>query len=140
MIQTIDVPDDQRLDVGSAMHEMAAELFPICRSITGEGVRETLGAERHVPIVTAENPLRHPRFRLDDSPGMEHSRCVHQELTWRARRRFPALQPSRDELQRPVHTTLPPSEQLSRICSRLTSIRRGSRTARPTIRRTGVSV
>lgn len=29
-------------EVGSFCHDMAKELFPICRSITGEGVRETL--------------------------------------------------------------------------------------------------
>ena len=27
-----------------AMHELVAELFPICRSITGDGVRETPGS------------------------------------------------------------------------------------------------
>jgi aminopeptidase-like protein len=29
-------------DIGTRMHAFAAELFPICRSLTGEGVRETL--------------------------------------------------------------------------------------------------
>lgn len=29
-------------DVGKAMHEFMSELYPMCRSITGEGVRETL--------------------------------------------------------------------------------------------------
>ena len=27
---------------GAAMHELVGGLFPICRSITGDGVRETL--------------------------------------------------------------------------------------------------
>ena len=27
---------------GREMHDLAAELYPICRSITGNGVRETL--------------------------------------------------------------------------------------------------
>jgi aminopeptidase-like protein len=38
-------------DAGQSMHELAARLFPICRSITGPGVRETLrilsGAHSH---------------------------------------------------------------------------------------------
>ena len=33
--------DDSNL-IGQQMHEMVKDLFPICRSITGEGVRETL--------------------------------------------------------------------------------------------------
>ncbi|MBF0125467.1 MAG: DUF4910 domain-containing protein, partial [Magnetococcales bacterium] len=32
------------------MHRLAAELFPICRSITGDGVRQTLGIlQRELP-------------------------------------------------------------------------------------------
>ena len=37
-------------DPGVAMHALAAELFPICRSITGEGVRRTLAVlQRELP-------------------------------------------------------------------------------------------
>jgi aminopeptidase-like protein len=44
-------------DVGREMHELARELFPICRSITGNGLRQTLGliGER-VPLETTEVP------------------------------------------------------------------------------------
>jgi aminopeptidase-like protein len=39
------------------MHELVAELYPLCRSITGNGVRETLRIlERHVPIERSEVP------------------------------------------------------------------------------------
>lgn len=39
------------------MHELAAELFPICRSITGEGVRQTLRIlQRSIPLVIHEVP------------------------------------------------------------------------------------
>ena len=30
-------------DIGQQIHDMLRELFPICRSITGNGVRETYG-------------------------------------------------------------------------------------------------
>jgi aminopeptidase-like protein len=43
--------------IGSEMHELMAELYPICRSLTGEGVRETLGIlEREVPLEITEIP------------------------------------------------------------------------------------
>jgi aminopeptidase-like protein len=39
------------------MHALAADLFPICRSITGDGVRETLGRLRElIPVETVEVP------------------------------------------------------------------------------------
>jgi aminopeptidase-like protein len=42
---------------GREMHALIAELFPICRSITGEGLRRTLRSiERHVPITVHEVP------------------------------------------------------------------------------------
>lgn len=38
---------------GNAMHALAAELFPICRSLTGNGVRETLAIlQRELPGLT----------------------------------------------------------------------------------------
>ena len=44
-------------EVGVEMHELMAELYPICRSITGEGVRETFGIlGREVPLEITEVP------------------------------------------------------------------------------------
>ncbi|AMV39208.1 DUF4910 domain-containing protein [Planctomyces sp. SH-PL62] len=44
-------------DMGQAMYEMIARLFPICRSITGNGVRESLAIVReHVPLELHEIP------------------------------------------------------------------------------------
>ena len=38
-------------DVGLEMHQLVTELYPICRSITGNGVRETLRIiEKHIPL------------------------------------------------------------------------------------------
>ena len=39
------------------MHELCAELYPICRSITGDGVRQTLAAlQRYLPLEVHEVP------------------------------------------------------------------------------------
>jgi aminopeptidase-like protein len=43
--------------VGASLHAFASEIFPICRSITGNGVRETLERiERIVPLHRTEVP------------------------------------------------------------------------------------
>ena len=48
---------------GREMHALAAEIFPICRSITGPGVRETLGIlAQHIPLGIAEVPSGSPAF------------------------------------------------------------------------------
>ena len=44
-------------DAGSELHGLIAELYPICRSLTGEGVRETLAIiGRDVPLEVTEVP------------------------------------------------------------------------------------
>lgn len=50
---------DQLADprTGHEIYELAAGIYPICRSITGSGVRETLRyLERHIPLETHEVP------------------------------------------------------------------------------------
>jgi aminopeptidase-like protein len=50
-------------DPGQLMHELATRLFPICRSITGPGVRETLRIlQEHIPIQIHEVPSGTPIF------------------------------------------------------------------------------
>src|ERR1700730_2713803 len=42
---------------GAARHRFAAELFPICRSITGDGIRRTLALiQNRIPLRTVEVP------------------------------------------------------------------------------------
>ena len=49
--------------LGQAMHDLAARLFPICRSITGPGVRETLRIlQEFIPLQTHEVPTGTPVF------------------------------------------------------------------------------
>jgi aminopeptidase-like protein len=43
--------------IGSELYDLCVELFPICRSITGDGVRQTLEVvSRHVPLDVHEVP------------------------------------------------------------------------------------
>ena len=45
------------------MHRLAAELFPICRSITGDGVRQTLRIlQQRIPLTLHEVPSGTPVF------------------------------------------------------------------------------
>jgi aminopeptidase-like protein len=46
-----------RTDIGVELHRLIADLYPICRSITGEGLRETLRAVgRLIPLTLREVP------------------------------------------------------------------------------------
>jgi aminopeptidase-like protein len=43
--------------LGGGMHEMMAELYPICRSITGDGFRKTMNTiANHIPLSMSEIP------------------------------------------------------------------------------------
>src|SRR5918992_1598123 len=43
--------------VGREMHDLIADLYPLCRSITGQGVRETLRIlQKRVPLEVHEVP------------------------------------------------------------------------------------
>jgi aminopeptidase-like protein len=48
--EALDAPD-----IGAEIYALAAEIYPICRSITGDGVRQTLAQlKAHAPIETRE--------------------------------------------------------------------------------------
>ena len=50
---------DQRdlQEIGQELHRFAGELYPICRSITGNGIRQTLGMiQNRIPLRTLEVP------------------------------------------------------------------------------------
>ncbi|MFT2007812.1 DUF4910 domain-containing protein [Pontibacter sp. 13R65] len=49
--------------VGQEMHQLVARLYPICRSITGEGVRQTLRIlQEYIPLEIHEVPSGTPVF------------------------------------------------------------------------------
>ncbi len=45
------------VSLGAKMHQLASDLFPICRSITGNGFRQTMVIlQNHIPLVIHEVP------------------------------------------------------------------------------------
>ena len=57
MNNTIDFQETSLQNTGKEMYDLIAELFPICRSITGNGVRDTLDIIRnHIPLEIHEIP------------------------------------------------------------------------------------
>jgi aminopeptidase-like protein len=60
------IRDLERLDLpklGEELHRFAAELYPICRSITGDGIRQTLARiHERIPLQTFEVPSGTPVF------------------------------------------------------------------------------
>ena len=58
-----EVQQQNQLQLGRALHGFAAELYPICRSITGAGIRETLGRiQERIPLQLHEVPSGTPVF------------------------------------------------------------------------------
>ncbi len=50
-------------DIGRELHQFASNLYPICRSITGDGVRQTLAAiQSRIPLQISEVPTGTPVF------------------------------------------------------------------------------
>lgn len=50
-------------EIGQGLHRFAAELYPICRSITGAGIRQTLAAiQNRIPLSTVDVPSGTPVF------------------------------------------------------------------------------
>ena len=46
-----------RAEIGEELHDFAAELYPICRSITGDGIRRTLALiQDRIPLQSSEVP------------------------------------------------------------------------------------
>src|SRR5262245_19000082 len=62
-IMARDNPMQAHATAGQEMYDLARQLFPICRSITGAGVRETLGILQ----------LRLPDLRIHDVPSGTHA-------------------------------------------------------------------
>jgi aminopeptidase-like protein len=58
-----EIDERNQADTGQKLHDFAAELYPICRSITGDGIRRTLGLiQNRIPLQTFEVPTGTPVF------------------------------------------------------------------------------
>jgi aminopeptidase-like protein len=62
-LKNINLPDLHQAELGQSMYQLISELFPICRSITGDGVRKTLQViQKHIPLEVHEVPSGTPVF------------------------------------------------------------------------------
>jgi aminopeptidase-like protein len=53
----VDKPVRRVRDVGDAAYELMGRLFPLCRSLTGAGLRETFAVlQEHLPLTITEIP------------------------------------------------------------------------------------
>ncbi len=68
--QTTSQPDLQSLtEAGQRMHALATQLFPICRSVTGAGVRDTLRLlQKEIPLQVQEVESGTPFFDWEVPP------------------------------------------------------------------------
>ena len=58
--------------LGAEMHAAVRELYPICRSITGDGLRRSLRLlAAHRAARAPRGPDRHAGLRLDGAAGVE---------------------------------------------------------------------
>ena len=92
--QTLNAPDRR-----PSCTRMIDELYPICRSITGNGVRGTLrGIRQHIPVEVHEVPSGTQVFDWKVPLEMEYSRRIYRDSGWYACCGFQAMQPPRHEL------------------------------------------
>ncbi len=87
---------------GAAMHALIRELYPICRSITGEGLRTTL---RHLqtlaPLEMHEVPTGTPVLDWTVPREWNIRDAWIADSDRKADRRLPGALPPRGQLQRP---------------------------------------
>ena len=87
---------------GEEMHALMTELFPFCRSLTGDGVRQTFDViERTVPLERTAVPSGTQVYdwTLPREWNIRGARLTGPD--GRRRRRLRRLQPPRPQLQRP---------------------------------------
>ena len=89
------------------IEELRAHIFPICRSISGNGVRQTFREiGTHEALETYEVPMGTKVFRLDDPSRLEHSRPIYLALPWQIFR-VPGIDRDRGEPRGPSPPTPP---------------------------------
>ena len=123
------------------MHGLIEELYPICRSITGDGVRETLrsGSAPRSRSRSREVPTGTRGLRLDRAARVEHPRRLRQGPRRRAGDRLQALATCTWSATASRSRKRVSRAELDGTCSRSPTIPTGFPTAPPTTRRPGAS-
>ncbi len=87
-------------EVGRELHRFAAELYPICRSITGDGIRQTLASiQKRIPLQIFEVPTGTTVFDWTVPKEWNIRDAYIKDRQREAGRGFSAVQPARHELQ-----------------------------------------
>ncbi len=87
--------------LGREMHALIAELYPICRSITGNGLRETLRrTQQYIPLTMHEVPTGTRVFDWTVPPEWNIRDAYVKNSRWGADYRFSQIKPARAQLQR----------------------------------------
>jgi len=57
------------------MYRLVSDLYPICRSITGNGFRETLNIKDYISLEV--HVLPELKYLIDCAKRVEHTRRIH---------------------------------------------------------------
>jgi aminopeptidase-like protein len=106
-----DVQLSESASVGAEMHALASELYPVCRSITGLGIRETLlRIQQIIPLELHELPTRKPAFDWTIPKEWNIRDAWIKDATGRRVVDFQSSNLHVVNYSVPVHTRLPLSE------------------------------
>jgi aminopeptidase-like protein len=116
MEQLLVRPEPDASTLGERMHALAARLYPLCRSLTGDGVRETLAIVRdQLPIETIEVPTGETAFDWQVPREWRIRDAYVKDASGRRRIDFRASNLHVVGYSRPVHTVLPLAELKTHI-------------------------
>ena len=122
------------------MYRLMEELYPICRSITGKGVRDTLAIiGRHIPVEVHEVPTGTTVFDWVVPKEWNIADAYVSDANGNKVIDFRKSNLHVMNYSRPIRTTLPLSE-LKHICSPFLTIPTGFPTGRHTTATIGGSV
>ena len=125
---------------GAIIYDIASQLYPICRSITGDGVRASLDIlARHVPLTVHEVPTGTQVFDWTIPREWNIRDAYVKDADRPQGDRLPSVEPAGRELQRSgaSHAFAGQAEEAHSLAPRSTAT--SSPTAPPTIQERGVS-